>query len=154
MQFDEAGGNESEVRGVLRPVGSTAEAPTREKRAAPTRRRVLLSVTRRGRGLSRALLEHLAAELPELAFTLDERAPVDAIWLCGFDGNGPDQLRRLRADHPRAVVLVTRRGRADGWERVALARGADHAVAWPVPYGRLSRILSGAEPAAPRSACS
>lgn len=146
MSNGEAGGIEREVARevVLHPV-----------RRTDGRARVLLSVGGPDRGLTRALLQHLSAELAGLSFTLDEGAEVDAIWSCGFDATGPDRVRALRGRHPEAVLLVTRRGRADGWESVALASGADEALVWPVDYSRLSRILGGsAQPTRSAPACS
>jgi hypothetical protein len=93
------------------------------------------------RGLALALVQHLAQELPDVEFTLDERAGLDAVWVCGYDAGNGERIAALRARHPHALLIVTAKGPEDAWRDEVLAAGADHALAWPLDLDRLSRLL-------------
>ena len=106
---------------------------------------LFIPVTAR-RGLSRALLQHLAAEMADLDFTLDRRARADSVWVCGYGPGVEGLVAEIRRAYPEATLLVTGREAGDEWKDRVLAAGADHAVDWPQPYGLLARILGGMEP--------
>jgi hypothetical protein len=93
------------------------------------------------RGLARALVQHLAQELPDVEFTLDERPDVDAVWVCGYDLGSGARIAALRARHPHALLIVTAKGPEDEWSAEVLAAGADHALSWPLDLERLSQLL-------------
>src|SRR5262245_43868806 len=101
----------------------------------------LVAALRPERGLGHALAQHLASELPDLDFTLDDRPGVDALWLCGYERGHAALVRAWRARHPTAILLVTGREPAAAWAGEVLAAGADHALSWPVDLGRLGRLL-------------
>jgi len=93
------------------------------------------------RGLSRAVLQHLSEEMPDIAFCLGHRPDVEVIWMLGFRHGAEPVIRALRAEHPRALVLVTMRGPVERWGHEVLAAGADHVCGWPLPYERLGELL-------------
>ncbi len=93
------------------------------------------------RALSLALVQHLAQEMPDIEFTLDEPREVDAVWLCGYERGAARLVRGLRARHPSAVMIVTGRGPLEIWEDEVLASGADCACPWPLEVAQLRRLF-------------
>jgi hypothetical protein len=93
------------------------------------------------RALSLALLQHLAGELPDLDFTLEDRDDVEVLWVCGYERGNAALIRGLRARHPLALLLVTAREPEELWSAEALRAGADLALTWPLDLGRLSQLL-------------
>src|SRR6185503_4028041 len=63
-----------------------AAGPPRSGRALTC----LLTPLHSERALSLALLQHLSQELPDLAFTLEDRAGIDVLWVCGYDRGNAD----------------------------------------------------------------
>ena len=105
----------------------------------------LLTTVHPERALSRALIQHLGHELPDVDFTLRTDRPCDAVWVCGYEPGRAELVRRIRARYPNALLLVTGRGPTELWAGEVLRAGADSVYSWPLPYRRLSRILHGAE---------
>ena len=103
--------------------------------------RCLLTNLHPERGLSRALVQHLSAEMPDIHFTLEERPGADVVWVCGYERGGQSLIRELRERHPRAVLAVTAREPLELWSAEVLSAGADNALSWPVDFARLSRVL-------------
>ena len=101
----------------------------------------LLTPLHSERALSLALVQHLAEELPDLAFTLEDRDDVDVLWVCGYERGNAALIRGLRARHPLALLLVTAREPEELWSAEVRRAGADLALAWPVDLGRLSQLL-------------
>ena len=93
------------------------------------------------RALSLALVQHLADELPDLAFTLEDKGHVDILWVCGYERGNAALIRGLRERHPLALLLVTAREPEELWSAEVRRAGADLALAWPVDLGRLSQLL-------------
>ena len=106
----------------------------------------LLTTLHPERALSRALVQHLVAEIPGVNFTLRESPGVRTVWVCGYERGSADRIRDLRARHPEALILVTGRGPRELFQGEVEAAGADLACSWPVPYGELERLLSGPRP--------
>lgn len=105
----------------------------------------LLTTVHPERALSRALIQHLAQELPDVDFTLRTDRRCDAVWVCGYERGRADLVRRIRQRYPHAQLLVTGRGPTETWAGEVLRAGADSVHTWPLPYRRLSRILHGVE---------
>ena len=101
----------------------------------------LLTTLHPERALSRALVQHLTHEMPDIEFSLLDRRDLNAVWVCGFEHGAEDLIRKLRLQHPDVFVVVTGRGPVEGWEEVVCQAGADYVCSWPVPYAELSRIL-------------
>jgi hypothetical protein len=95
------------------------------------------------RALSRALVQHLADELPDIDFTLEDRPGIDVVWACGYERGNSAQIRGLRARHPQPLLLVTAKEPTDLWSAEVRAAGADSALSWPLDLGSLSRVLHG-----------
>lgn len=97
------------------------------------------------RGLARALLAHLRDEIPGVRFFLERGLPdgakVDAVWICGPGPGSVNRITALRAAHPRANLIVTRRDPDPAWTERALGAGADHALVWPEGVDEIARIL-------------
>jgi hypothetical protein len=93
------------------------------------------------RGLASALLQNLAAEIPAIEFALGERADLDSIWFCGYEPRHAHELARLRARHPLATIVATRRGPLQSWADEARRAGADVASSWPVDFEELGALL-------------
>lgn len=93
------------------------------------------------RALSLALVQHLADDLPDVEFTLEERAAVDVLWICGYERGQAELIRFLRLKHPHAKLLVTAKAPEELWSAEVLAAGADDVLAWPVELAVLSRAL-------------
>ena len=129
-------------------------SPSREATRGPlpsrARSRCLITTLDPKRGLSRALLGHLASELRGIELTVDPRGHLDSIWLCGYERGSADVVRDLRAQHPGAVILVT--GRGIEWRREVLEAGADRAATWPVNFELVRESLSAAPKRGSRSA--
>ena len=102
------------------------------------------------RALSLALVQHLADEFPDVDFVLEGGAEAQILWVCGYERGHADLILALRRRHPRARMLVTSRDPEELWAREALRAGADHALAWPLGFEQLSRVLL-ARPAARRA---
>jgi hypothetical protein len=100
----------------------------------------------RGKELSLALVHCLSEEIPDIHFTLHPHERADAVWVCGYGERAAAFLGKLRALHPRAVIVVTGRAPAMTWAQTVLAAGADFACSWPVDYCLLGRILRGKHP--------
>jgi hypothetical protein len=122
------------------------EIPSTSGAAKPKRLCCLLSTVSPDRGLVVALRQNLTEVLPEIEFTLEARADVDAIWLCGFEPGRLRLVRALRERHPDAVLVVTGRGPVEAWEEEVAQAGADFAFSWPVTYEVLSTVLRGGLP--------
>ncbi len=101
----------------------------------------LLTPLHSERALSLALLQHLAGELPDLDFTLEDRDGIDVLWVCGYERGNTALIRRLRERHPLALLLVTAREPEELWSSEVQRAGADLALAWPVDLARLSHVL-------------
>jgi hypothetical protein len=101
----------------------------------------LLTTLHPERALSRALVQHLSQEMPDIEFTLEERDAQHAVWVCGYQRGSADLVAELRERHPRAVLVVTGRGPTEWWEDEVRTAGADFVCSWPIPYARLSRLL-------------
>ena len=114
-----------------------AAGPPRSGRALTC----LLTPLHSERALSLALLQHLSQELPDLAFTLEDRAGIDVLWVCGYDRGNADLVRSLRERHPLALLLVTAREPEELWSAEVRRAGADLALAWPVDLARLGQVL-------------
>jgi DNA-binding response OmpR family regulator len=100
------------------------------------------------RALSRALVQHLTEEMPDIQFTLEatlergEAVPAaDVVWLCGYERGRQQQVRQLRLRHPEAVLVVTAKEPEELWSAEVLQAGADCALTWPLDYERLSLAL-------------
>lgn len=93
------------------------------------------------RALSLALVQHLAEELPDVDFTLEDAPDVDLLWLCGYERGNTAMIRELRARHPQARLLVSSRAPEELWSAEALGAGADTVLAWPTDLAHLSRAL-------------
>ena len=121
-------------------------------RRAPAGTTCLLTTSHPDRGLSYALVQHLAQEMPAIEFQLAARGGAqgtDSIWLCGYEAGHARAITQLRQRFPGAVLLVTGRDSLTSFGEEALAAGADFARAWPVEYGELERMLQGLTPADP-----
>jgi DNA-binding NarL/FixJ family response regulator len=103
----------------------------------------LLTTVHPERALSRALVQHLAQELPDLRFTLAPRGPVHLVWVCGYEGGNAGLIHELRRRFPRAALLVTSRDAGELWIEEVLGAGADEALSWPVDLAHLSRLIRG-----------
>src|SRR5262245_40279703 len=101
----------------------------------------LLTTLHPERGLDLALVQHLAGELPDIDFTLEEERPVDVVWVCGYERGNAGLIQTLRARHAGSVLLVTAKEPEELWAGEVLSAGADHALAWPVDFARLARAL-------------
>ncbi|MEX1024536.1 MAG: hypothetical protein WD226_05610 [Planctomycetota bacterium] len=122
------------------------EAVPREavRRTEDSRRVCLLTTVHPERSLSRALVQHLGQELPDLQFVLSasEAPDLRAIWVCGYEPGRAAIVSELRAQHPEATLVVTGRGPVEAWRPEVLAQGADFVCAWPLPVGRLVELFS------------
>lgn len=121
------------------------------KSQEPPRRRgrrkvCLIATVHPGRGLSSALQNHLASEVPEVEFTLSARDELDAIWVCGYEPGRERLVRSLRQRHPAAVIVVTGRDPAEAWEAEVRQAGADFAFSWPIAFEVLEAVLRGNSP--------
>jgi len=105
----------------------------------------LLTTVHPERALSRALIQHLDQELPDVAFTLRTDRPCDAVWVCGYESGRAELVRRIRHRYPHAQLLVTGRGPAEHWAGEVLRAGADSVHSWPLPYRHLGQILRRSE---------
>ena len=101
----------------------------------------LLTTCHPERGLSRALIQHLAEELPGVTFTLRATEGITAVWICGYERGAADLVSLVRSRYPDALLLVTGRGNPGEWRSEVQAAGADHAASWPIPFDELSRLL-------------
>ena len=101
----------------------------------------LLTTLHPERALSRALVQHLSQEMPDIEFRLREKKGLHAVWVCGYEPGSAELVAEIRARHPRATMVVTGRGPLDRWEAEVCAAGADFACCWPIPYSRLSQLL-------------
>jgi hypothetical protein len=101
----------------------------------------LLTPLHSERALSLALLQHLAQELPDLDFTLEDRGAVDVLWVCGYERGNSVLVRSLREHHPLALLLVTAREPEDLWSAEVLEAGADLALSLPLDIARLGQLL-------------
>ena len=101
----------------------------------------LLTTLHPERALSLALVQHLAQEMPDIEFTLEDRGTIDVVWVCGYERGAEALVAALRGRHPQAVLVVTAKDPEDLWSAEVLAAGADSALSWPVDFARLSRIL-------------
>jgi len=106
------------------------------------RARCLIAPRPAEEALGRALSRNLAAELPGTEFTLDDRGSFDTVWVCGYDSDRLEHLRRLRERHPRAFLLVTGKGSTEDWQAEVASAGADRIFAWPVALGSLVGLLA------------
>ena len=106
----------------------------------PASSRCLITTLDPKRGLSRALLGHLASELRGIELTVDPRGPLDSIWICGYEQGSAKVVRDLREQHPESVILVT--GRGIDWRREVVEAGADRAATWPVNFELVRESLS------------
>jgi len=93
------------------------------------------------RALARALAGHLAQEVPDIEFALDDHLAVDLAWVCGYEPGHAALVRAVRERHPGAWILVTSRERLDLWREEVELAGADACLTWPIPFQRLSRIF-------------
>lgn len=118
------------------------EAQALREEAAETEGLVcLLTTLHPERALSRALLQHLSEEMPDITFTLDPAEHVSAVWVCGYEAGLAPLVAEQRTCHPRATLVVTGRDDPEAWREEVLAAGADQAWGWPVRYEDLSRAL-------------
>ena len=101
----------------------------------------LLTPLHSERSLSLALLQHLAQELPDMDFTLEDRDEVDVLWVCGYERGNSDLIRSLREHHPFALLLVTAREPEELWSAEVRKAGADVALVWPLDLARLGQVL-------------
>lgn len=108
--------------------------------ARPTLR-CLLTTVHPERGLSRALVQHLTLEMPDIEFTLRAQPSLGAVWICGYEAGTAHLVRELRERHPHSLLVVTGRGPVSAWRKDVLDAGADYACSWPLPFGELNRIL-------------
>jgi len=129
--------------GLSGPAAGGDRSPRRQREAAAPVR-CLLTTLHPERGLSRALVQHLVHEMPQIEFTLDARHSFDAVWVCGYERGAAKLVRRIRERHRHALLVVTGRGPVPQWGPEVLSAGADEACSWPIPYRRLSRILHAA----------
>ena len=120
----------------------SAELGPRLRRTRAGRRLTcLLTPLHSERALSLPLLQHLAQELPDLDFTLEERDAIDVLWVCGYERGNAALIHGLRERHPLALLLVTAREPEELWSAEVQHAGADLALAWPVDLARLSQLL-------------
>ena len=126
-----------------RPRSARTARPWQARPRRDSERRItcLLTTLHSERSLSLALAQHLVAEMPEIDFTLESRARVDVVWVCGYERGAQWLVRDLHALHPRAVVVVTGKGNEESWAPEVLAAGADYALSWPLQFDRLSQVL-------------
>lgn len=111
-------------------------------RLAGSRLVCLLTTVHPERALSRALVQHLTQEMPDIHFTLEgEGDSADVVWLCGYEAGRQHQVQELRLRHPGAVLVVTAKEPEELWSDEVLEGGADCALAWPLDYRRLSEAL-------------
>jgi hypothetical protein len=103
----------------------------------------LLTTVNPERGLTVALRRNLAEVLPEIEFTLEPRADVDAIWICGYEPGRLRLVRALRDRHPEAILVITGRDPVEDWEAEVAQAGADFAFSWPVTYDVLNTVMRG-----------
>ncbi|MFT5289480.1 MAG: hypothetical protein ACI8PQ_000564 [Planctomycetota bacterium] len=106
--------------------------------------RCLLTTLNPESALSRALVQHLTAEMPGIQFGMHSPAggpDADALWVCGYRPGHGTLVRRLRQRFPEAAIIVTGRAPIDAWESEVLRAGADSVCTWPLPYGQLAVIL-------------
>ncbi|MCZ6596637.1 MAG: hypothetical protein O7B99_03260 [Planctomycetota bacterium] len=125
----------------------------RADRRAPQRPVCLLTTPSSDRGLSKALVQHLAEEVPEIAFQLDpgpRPEAIDAVWVCGYRPGFAGHVRDLHDRHPAAVMVVTGREPTEDWEEEVRAAGADWAFSWPIAWDVLESLLCGTAPRALR----
>ena len=118
----------------------------RAGRSAPQRPICLLTTPSSDRGLSKALVQHLAEEVPEIAFTLDpgpSPEAIDAVWVCGHAPGSGALVRDLHGRYPAAVLVVTGREPTEDWEEEVRAAGADWAFSWPIAWDVLENLLRG-----------
>ena len=127
-----------------RPTGHPAVRSPRARGELDRGLICLLTTLHPERALSLALVQHLAEEMPDIEFTLDEpsvASSVEVVWLCGYERGAPRVVRELRARHPAAVLVVTAKEPQELWADEVLAAGADSALSWPLEFARLSRVL-------------
>ena len=108
---------------------------------AGTRLTCLLTTLHPERALSRALVQHLSLEMPDIDFRLEEQSEQHAVWVCGYQRGSASLVADLRKRHPRSTLVVTGRGPVDAWESEVRGAGADIVCGWPLPYAELSRAL-------------
>jgi hypothetical protein len=127
------------------PHGLDPVRPLRARRSRPdaeqTTRLCLLTPLHRERGLSLALVKHLAEEIPGILFTLRERPGIDVVWICGYEHGNAEEIRDLRLRYPSQLLLVTSKEPESVWADEALLAGADSALAWPVDLALLGQVL-------------
>jgi hypothetical protein len=125
------------------PQPSASDAATRPI-AGPARTGTatcLLTPLHSERSLSLALLQHLAEELPDLDFTLEDQGEVDVLWVCGYERGNSELIRGLREHHPLALLLVTAREPEELWSAEVRAAGADVTLGWPMEVARVGRVI-------------
>lgn len=125
----------------LKGKKGSSDSRTRVRWDTGCRLSCLLTTLHPERALSRALVQHLSHEMPDIDFTLENRPGLHAVWVCGYEPGAAELVRRLRDSHPRSFLVVTGRGPLEVWQREVLDAGADFASGWPIPYDQLSRIL-------------
>ena len=128
----------------MKPTQTSRSEREPGRQPAPMRRRpeCLLTTLHPERALSNALVQHLAEEMPHIAFTLDaDRARPDVVWVCGYEAGAEDMVAELRGQHPAALLVVTGRGPTERWAASVREAGADYTCGWPVPVAELARIL-------------
>lgn len=127
-----------------RPADSAADGRSFAHRSADAPLRCLLTTLSPESALSRALVQHLTAEMPGIQFRLrlpHGAAEPEAVWICGYRAGHAHLVHQLRALHPHAALIVTGRGPIEAWENEVLRAGADSACTWPLPYDRLAGLL-------------
>jgi hypothetical protein len=106
----------------------------------------LLTTLHPERALSLALVQHLADEMPDIDFMLEDRASpparVEVVWLCGYERGAQRVVRELRARYPAAVLLVTAKEPQDLWAGEVETAGADSALSWPLRRSTTSPTCS------------
>ncbi len=79
--------------------------------------------------------------MPDIEFTLEDRADADAVWICGYEPGSQAVVNELRVQHPHAVLVVTGREPIELWESEVLSAGADCVSSWPLQYAQLNQML-------------
>ncbi len=127
------------TRENIRPLAS-AKPSAGVARPRKLRTTCLLTPLHPERSLSRALVQHLSQEMPDIQFSLDCSAP-DVIWVCGYEPGSEAMIEDLRERNPHSAILVTGRGSVMQWEDEVQAAGGDYCCAWPLPMDDLTQIL-------------
>ncbi|MEW6074502.1 MAG: hypothetical protein AB1726_18145 [Planctomycetota bacterium] len=128
-------------RALPRPQSAASADPRRIRWDEGPRLVCLLTTLHPERALSRALVQHLLEEMPDIDFRLAGRGTPQAVWVCGYSPGSTAPVVALRVRYPRATLVVTGRGPVERWESEAREAGADFVCTWPIPYARLSQLL-------------